>query len=699
MPDRSEMCARRPLKHLVLCREYPPAPYPAGGIGTYARHIAALLAEAGETVHLIAQRWEGAPDPVVRSCDGRLTIHRIPLDVPVGPIEPVDKERALLKGLASSTCPAQLFSWQAARYAERLIEEEGIDLIEAQEWEAPLYFLQLRRMLELGPERKPPCLIHLHSPSQMIFAYNEWDKTLVDYLPLTRFEEFTIRSADSLICPSRFLAHDVAGVFGLAAESITVIRHPMGETSILARGPEVWSRDAVCYVGRLELRKGVVEWVDAAISVALTQDKVTFHFFGSDTTVDGGSGESVLAYLNRRIPRTLRSRFRFHGIRSREQLDEALGTFSIAVVPSRWDNLPYTCIEAMATGLPILVSPNGGMAELIVDGESGWVAEDGSPARLAEALTRALASPPSERAAYGVRAAESVRRLCANRVVVASHLEHRSKVVGAGRIRSDTVPGNARIANRARRGFGFVIVCSGDSDRLSATIASVGAQTQPVFFLVVLDAALRDRAQMDSIDSEKVLFVEDCSYSQAARAGFEALLAQKSNLQAVAILDQTMRLAPSFAVTCQNVLLNQPGVGLVSSWVAQEGTYTCFDTGPLPVAAGAIRKDSLPCGCAIRVEAVLAPESERWSAVTYPEPLLFVHAPHSVRKVPRRRYSGMALIQNPSTQFALDWFLAMPMRQKLSWVGRIALHPYRVIRWVVSQLRRRMRSTSARDAA
>ena len=41
------------MKHLIFCREYPPAP--GGGIGTYAFLISHLLAEFGETVHVISQ--------------------------------------------------------------------------------------------------------------------------------------------------------------------------------------------------------------------------------------------------------------------------------------------------------------------------------------------------------------------------------------------------------------------------------------------------------------------------------------------------------------------------------------------------------------------------------------------------------------------------------------------------------------------
>jgi glycosyltransferase involved in cell wall biosynthesis len=434
-----------------------------------------------------------------------------------GPAGRGNSERDLLRGLAASSCPSQVFSWQAARYAERLIEEEGIDLIEAQEWEAPLYYLQLRRRLGLGPARQPPCIVHLHSPTQMIFEHNEWDKTLVDYLPLSRFEEFTIRAADSLICPSHYLAHGVAELFGLEPESVTIVRYPMGETPVLPRTPEAWNRDAICYVGRLELRKGVVEWIDAAIHVAAINPSVSFDFFGSDTSLDGGSGESVLAHLKRRIPRSLRARFHFHGSQSRGQLLQSLATFSIAVVPSRWENLPYTCIEAMATGLPVIVSPHGGMPELIADGESGWVARDGSPSGLAEALTRALSVSATERAAMGVRATAAVRRMCANDVVVKRHLLHRSEMVRAHGSRPTMPP--------------------------------------------------------------------------------------------------------------------------VSKRVVEE-----------PRAAG---------------------------------------------KPVRRRFSGMALIQNPSAGFAFAWFLAAPLREKGRWIARIALHPRRIVGWIGWQMRQRVPESSA----
>ena len=68
------------MKHLIICREYPPAP--SGGIGTYVHNISKLLAERGETVHVIGQLWENAELITEELYNGKLIIHRLPFEEP-----------------------------------------------------------------------------------------------------------------------------------------------------------------------------------------------------------------------------------------------------------------------------------------------------------------------------------------------------------------------------------------------------------------------------------------------------------------------------------------------------------------------------------------------------------------------------------------------------------------------------------------
>ncbi len=48
----------------------------------------------------------------------------------------------------------------------------------------------------------------------------------------------------------------------------------------------------------------------------------------------------------------------------------------IFLFPSLWENCPYSCLEAMAAGRAIVSSDQGGMPELIRDGENGLLARN-----------------------------------------------------------------------------------------------------------------------------------------------------------------------------------------------------------------------------------------------------------------------------------------------------------------------------------
>ena len=540
------------MRHLIVCREYPPAPYPPGGIGTYVQHIARLLAERGETVHLIGQRWAGAPLETEYQCGDRLVIHRIAgtdsqldfPDLPGGRIA----ERGLDAMLASSM-PAQWFGWRAARLAEQLVEGAGIDVIEGQEWEAPLYFLLLRRALGFGPARRPPVITHLHSPTEFIFRNNEWPSERPDYQPMKRLEDYVIGAADAWVCPSRYLARQCEERYDLGSGKVTVIPYPNGGTPRVERSAETWQRGSVCYVGRLELRKGVVEWVRAAAAVAAGHPGIVFDFLGADLPYDGTT--SVQQLLERSIPAALRSRFRFHGSLPRAAVLDFLRGAQMAVVPSRWDNLPNTCIEAMASGLPVLVSRHGGMVELVEDGRSGWVAEatDVPADGLAEALRRALATTADAKARMGAAAADAVRSICDDTRVVEQHIAMRHQLAGTGATRSVALPpslpwsaGTVRLPRRsaadaARRGVAVIIHGGGTS---SDCLAALERQSLPPAAIV-----------------------------QAHDGGCAAavqVLERDTQPLGILFLDQYDRLEPMALAAMHEVLLRRPEVGLVSCW-------------------------------------------------------------------------------------------------------------------------------------
>ena len=415
------------MNHLVICREYPPVP--GGGIGTYVQRMSRLLAEAGETVHVIAERWPGAGADEL-FCSGRLIIHRIPaLNQKIfrrNRLQPSPNTN-FLRHPFSTPSPAESFSWNAALLAEELVETEDIRIIEAQEYDAPLYYFQLRRALGLGPRNRPPCLLHLHSPTWLIARHNDWDLHEPWLQKGVERERFSITAADALLCPSRHLAGKVEMALQLPTGSTTVIPYPLGDTTVEERNGEARRSGSICYVGRLERRKGVLEWIDAAVRTLAKHPDLRFDFVGAN--VLGINRMESELILRRLIPSAMTSNFRFHGPLPRNAIPPILSRARIAVVPSRWDNFPNSCMEAMSQGVPVIATREGGMAEMITDGLSGWLANVCSGDALAEALARALGTTPETVMAMGEEAARAIGDLCGDAVIIDQQLELRRELV------------------------------------------------------------------------------------------------------------------------------------------------------------------------------------------------------------------------------------------------------------------------------
>ena len=72
------------------------------------------------------------------------------------------------------------------------------------------------------------------------------------------------------------------------------------------------------------------------------------------------------------------------------------------VIPSTgWDSFTLSSVEMAATGLPVVASRLQGLAEAVVDGQTGLLFEAGNASALADAL-EALLDDPARAHAYGL---------------------------------------------------------------------------------------------------------------------------------------------------------------------------------------------------------------------------------------------------------------------------------------------------------
>lgn len=691
------------MRHLIVSREYPPAPYAPGGIGSYVLNIARLLVGRGETVHIIGQRWKGAPLEREVACDGRLIVHRIAIDEPPADDGRGDARRLKreLDGLKLSDFPNQWFAWHAAILAEQLIEAEAIDVVEGQDWEAPLYFLLLRRALGLGPPRQPPVIVHLHCPSELSRRYNGAIHTPLEYPLMQRMEGYCIKTADSLLCPSHYLAKQCCDVFDLAAERIQVIHLPVGFEPPLERDPEVWAEGSICYVGRIEPRKGVIEWIRAASRVAQEDPKARFDFVGADIW-------GLQKELWRRLPASLHPRFRFHGSQPRHELPRFLAQARAAVVPSRWENFPYVCVEAMSSGLPVIATRLGGMVEMVEDGHSGWLAPDDGVAGmvdgLSEALRRCLAASPEQRQAMGVAAARAIRETCDNARMVDAQLAYRQALAGAGARRSLDLatgpdrPGAANLeptvsaAPTRRQGAGVVVSVAAMADG-EAVVESLLAQSQAprsLVFICQQPAGHEDAAMLARIgELGGEVTVHPCRAGAGAWNHGWAGAGHRDGPAFWLFLDQDDYLLPDCLEQLDMVMAQQPQVGVISFWTfAVDGTGRIV-AAPCPdlpfqlaendaVSASAFRTEALDGGGLFSPglprgydtwDLVNKAMAKGWTAVTYPG--ILARRDRSPELIPwpdgtALRAARMQVLQHfpeasePNTLNLIDHYLPIP---------------------------------------
>jgi len=101
----------------------------------------------------------------------------------------------------------------------------------------------------------------------------------------------------------------------------------------------------------------------------------------------------------------------FLGQQNSERVRQEIGNSRALVLPSLAEGLPVVLKEALALGRPAISTWIAAIAELIEDGQTGWLVPPADVASLAAAMHQAVTTPVDALEAMGRRGASAVRRL------------------------------------------------------------------------------------------------------------------------------------------------------------------------------------------------------------------------------------------------------------------------------------------------
>jgi glycosyltransferase involved in cell wall biosynthesis len=154
--------------------------------------------------------------------------------------------------------------------------------------------------------------------------------------------------------------------------------------------------------------KGHHVLIDAVARLVAVHPEVRLWLVGGDTEPADTLSEYSRASIEDHVERAgLGQHVDFLGIR--QDIPAILADSDVFVLSSLWEGMPGSILEAMAARLPVVASRVGGIPEVVVESETGYLVPPNDPVSLADAL-RVLVEDRARRTAMGQNAFDRVSR-------------------------------------------------------------------------------------------------------------------------------------------------------------------------------------------------------------------------------------------------------------------------------------------------
>ena len=390
------------MRIALLSYEYPPETG-FGGIGTYAYYQARALAKLGHDVHVFAGSTKNG---IFHSEHEGVKLTRI-------------KREGWFHGMLDSARAKRAWWFQnrltTSRDAYEVLEKEHskkpFDFVEAPECGGDA--LVSSTMLTI------PTAVRFHSPARLIM--NIYNVPKIDRVLTAFAEQLGINQAQVLTSCSQFLADEVVARMD-ERDPVHVIPNgidvPLFDRDegidIHARFGLPKDKKIIFFANRMEERKGIHIVQEMVQQTLARYPDIAFAFAGRD----------MFGYMEKRIlpwvkDNQLQSRFFYLGQLDFSSVRAILKKSSIFLIPSLWENCPYSCLEAMTAGRAIVSSDCGGMPELVQDRQTGLLARNGDPASFVKALQEMIEDDKLRERCGAAARAEVEKRL--TDVAIARH--------------------------------------------------------------------------------------------------------------------------------------------------------------------------------------------------------------------------------------------------------------------------------------
>ncbi|HEX8141049.1 MAG TPA: glycosyltransferase family 4 protein [Pyrinomonadaceae bacterium] len=336
---------------LFLTIEYPPMP--SGGIGTSVRNLGRALVRQGHRVTVVG----------------------------AGPEAEFEDEGVRVRFIGETRVPKIGWLWdirRAERELNRLVREEGAEIVEAHDWGG----------VSAGVHPRCPVVVRCNG-TDTYFAHLLRKRVR----PSVRLaESLALRQADDVIAVSRFTADVTRRLFHLRAD-VGVIPNGIDITQFKPASADEVETNTVLYFGTLTRKKGVLDLCRVFSRLVERRPEARLRLVGRDMRDQATGSDSTWRLCEAELSPAARERVEYMGPQPYDRMQEYVRRAALCVFPSYAEAFPLSWLEAMASEKAVVAYDIGWASEVIENGVSGMLVPSGDTEALARVIEDLLAEP------------------------------------------------------------------------------------------------------------------------------------------------------------------------------------------------------------------------------------------------------------------------------------------------------------------